>query len=245
MPSNVYTVQGSYGRLLYRRCLKRNQSPTDRACTSRDEDCAQVLPTRLEDAIAGVSVYFRPWKKQLIDGFSAQVLPSELTRQTLHTKDMLLSHPASITGRYTLYVKSAVLLGKVKSFNIRYRIRHSTSETLREEVQALDGLIEGYIASIPPELASPFIRVADLDPMLYTAHLLPQVYVPFYSTYGTSSPLSYEGPSFSCTTRMPTCTLPNARQPPGSSGQPDPSSTTSTNSAHRRLTSCTWIIRVL
>lgn len=110
---------------------------------------------------------------------------------------MLISHPPLSTDSFTLYIKGSILLGKIKTFNVRYKIR--TSDVLnasppdgnspdsgsgqadpREsiEFQMLDRLVGTFIARIPKEFKDPFAvgeGTTRVDPVLYSALLLPHV----------------------------------------------------------------------
>lgn len=119
---------------------------------------------------------------------------------------MLITHPASATDPFTLYIKAAVLLGKVKSFNGRFRYRYTDglafglgaakdgeSNLVNElttidprataEFRTLDNLIETFTAGIPKEFRDPvgLQSGAKLDPILYVAHMVPHMYVRAFS----------------------------------------------------------------
>ncbi|KAG8940390.1 hypothetical protein FRC04_005274 [Tulasnella sp. 424] len=167
--------------------------------TISDDDVSQMMPCRLNDFNSGVYVP--------IQG-----------RQHLFTHKMLTTHPVLTTDSFTLYLKGSVLLGKVKTFNIRFKMRYtdgggptsmggsvytaapldqdqsqpspeylygapsstaSSKVDAREtaEFQVLDNLIRSFISSIPKEFKDPVPTELEvkLDPVLYTAHLLPHV----------------------------------------------------------------------
>ncbi|KAG8903609.1 hypothetical protein FRC00_014646 [Tulasnella sp. 408] len=155
---------------------------------------------------------------------------------------MLITHPPLTTDAFTLYLKGSVLLGKVKSFNVRFKMRYTdgagptamgsstyTASSLYDnhqsnahdpynwaqqaaqqqrspphapapnpaypygapsstagskidpretaEFQLLDNLIRSFISSIPKDFREPVPTDLGikLDPVLYTAHLLPHV----------------------------------------------------------------------
>ncbi len=116
----------------------------------------------------------------------------------------MVTHPPQTTDSFTLYIKAAILLGKVKSFNVRFKIRYSdgvpdvpnsyTSDQPfgypppsppapkgidpREtaEFQILDNLLRNFTNSIPREFKDPVgAGGSRMDPVLYLAHLLPHV----------------------------------------------------------------------
>lgn len=127
------------------------------------------------------------------------------TRQHLLSQNVLITHPPLSTDSFTLYVKAAAILGKVRSFNRRYRQHYAVipispgGERLSpssglgsippdgearardpretKEFKALDDLISAFIASIPKEFKDPVgtSTGAKIDPTLYVAHLLPHM----------------------------------------------------------------------
>ncbi|KIO22819.1 hypothetical protein M407DRAFT_27693 [Tulasnella calospora MUT 4182] len=167
--------------------------------TISDENVSQMMPCRLSD-------------------FNSAVYVPIQGRQHLFAPKMLTTHPASTTDSFTLYLKGSILLGKVKTFNVRFKMRYtdgggptssggsvytaspfnqdqpqpspeypygapsstaSSKIDAREtaEFQVLDNLIRSFSASIPKEFQDPVptkLR-SKLDPVLYTAHLLPHV----------------------------------------------------------------------
>ena len=100
---------------------------------------------------------------------------------------MIISHPPSTTDSFTLYIKGAVLMGKVKMFNARFRSKYDEegqSSSLTEpgasmdprdtaEFQVLDTLITSFKSSFPRDFKDPIGSEGKVDPILYTAHLLP------------------------------------------------------------------------
>ncbi|KAG9043658.1 hypothetical protein FS837_009293 [Tulasnella sp. UAMH 9824] len=167
--------------------------------TLSDDDVSQMMPCRLSD--------FN----------SAAYVPTQ-GRQHLFSPKMLTTHPPLTTDSFTLYVKGSVLLGKIKTFNVRFKMRYTdgggtttygssiygaspfnqdqtgpnleypygapsstaTSKVdAREtaEFQVLDNLIRSFIMSFPKQLKNPVPTELEskLDPVLYTAHLLPHI----------------------------------------------------------------------
>lgn len=116
---------------------------------------------------------------------------------------MLVTHPPLATDSFTPYIKAAALMGKVKTFNNRYRMRYTDSKSApgaestgpakeddnedpRENVefQMLDRLIRTFISRIPTEYKDPFGgEDGVVDPLLYSAHLLPSVSVFFFTEH--------------------------------------------------------------
>ena len=91
--------------------------------------------------------------------------------------DLYFDHPTLSTDSFGIYVKAASLMGKVKTFNLRYRMRYPSpldSPLGWDDLMSLDNTIQSFITSLPREYCTPFIAET-VDPILYTAHLLPQV----------------------------------------------------------------------
>lgn len=122
-----------------------------------------------------------------VDTEPQQHVPT-VSRQYMFTKDLFTSHPMASTDAFTLFVKGALLLGKVKTFNTRLKIRHLTGPAAnwpegvsgmqsKPEFQDLDNFIQGFITTIPKQFQNPVDaeQESKVDPMLYTAHLLPHV----------------------------------------------------------------------
>ncbi|KAG9013634.1 hypothetical protein FRB94_001739 [Tulasnella sp. JGI-2019a] len=126
----------------------------------QDDDISQVFPVRADD-FPGDSVSIHE-------------------RQCLATPDVLVTHPPAITDSFTLYIKAAILLGKVKTFNGRFKLKHGELNENRDpreskEFQMLDSLIEGFKTSIPKELKEFLSANGKLDPTLYMILLLPHL----------------------------------------------------------------------
>lgn len=107
-------------------------------------------------------------------------------RQRIFTENMLFTHPPLTTDSWTLYIKASILVSRVRSLNSRYWIsaaskRHGMSEgwhrppTESEEFRHLDQTIASFTRNIPRAFQDP-VGTA-VDPLLYTAHILPHVYV--------------------------------------------------------------------
>ncbi|KAG8905657.1 hypothetical protein FRB99_008498, partial [Tulasnella sp. 403] len=139
-----------------------------------DDICSQIMPCRLTDFTSG------------------SIVPTQ-GRQKLFTLNMLLTHPPLLTDSFTLYIKASSLLGRVKYFNLRYRIRAaevqakdndtsagrgnaSSNPRDTREFQDLDQLIRDFTGSFPSDFKNPDggDERKKFDPVLYTAHLLPQ-----------------------------------------------------------------------
>jgi len=132
---------------------------------ANEEDVTQIMPCTQSD--------FQ----------SLRVVPRE-GRQTLTSPDYFTYHPPQYTDAFSLYIKGAILLGRVKNFNARFHRHHDQNlgqtatylDPRRSvEFQKMEASIVGLIGSIPKELADPTNEKRDgkVDPVLYLAHLLP------------------------------------------------------------------------
>ncbi|KAG9038131.1 hypothetical protein FRB95_002571 [Tulasnella sp. JGI-2019a] len=149
-----------------------------------DQDCSQILPCRFTDFEAG------------------RFVPTQ-ARQRILTRNALVVHPRLATDSFTLYIKAAVLMGKVKAFNRSFRYRYTDGDEAPKtftdsvpelynrptnsittvkpqetsEFRALDELIDSFVSSIPRDFRDPvgLVSGAKLDPTLYMAHMLPHV----------------------------------------------------------------------
>ena len=107
------------------------------------------------------------------------VLPED--RQWSYAPDLLQTHPENQTDSFILYVKSAILLSRVKTFNLRstgkfYTAMNSMTAIHPQEFdprnspefQELDRLVHNFRQSFPAQFKSP-VNNDGLDPYLYTA----------------------------------------------------------------------------
>ncbi|KIK71105.1 hypothetical protein GYMLUDRAFT_33231 [Collybiopsis luxurians FD-317 M1] len=119
-----------------------------------DQDISQLLPVR-------------------IDQFENGTLVSPSERQWAHSSDLLSVHPDKQTDGLILYVKAAILLSKVKTFNSRFRAKHFAGDgegnlsynTFRADEPVdprntmafidLDGTVTSFIATFPSHLRNP------------------------------------------------------------------------------------------
>ncbi|KAF8592080.1 hypothetical protein K439DRAFT_1401652 [Ramaria rubella] len=139
------------------------------AMTLDDEDITQVMPCLSHEFKNGISI------------------PTG-QRQRLTTPRMLTTHPPEQTDSFVLYVKSTVLLSKVKIFNLRYKSKFQaggppgqgpgpgpqSAVDPRESpaFKGLDSTIASFKMSFPREFRDP-IPNGVVDPHLYVAHLIP------------------------------------------------------------------------
>ncbi|KAI0340132.1 hypothetical protein BDW22DRAFT_441359 [Trametopsis cervina] len=122
------------------------------------------------------------------DQFEQGILVLPEGRQWSYAPDILYKHPEHQTDSFILYVKSAILLSRVKTFNLRFRWRpynpadnsilspqtaafdptHFEAVNSSPEFQQLDEIIDNFRPSFPARLRSPVANDV-LDPYLYTA----------------------------------------------------------------------------
>ncbi|TRM66195.1 hypothetical protein BD626DRAFT_198467 [Schizophyllum amplum] len=139
------------------------------------------------------------------DQFEQGILVSAADRQWAHTHDVLLQNPVEHTDSFVLYVKGAILLSRVKRFNLRFRSQHFIGNPAMSAA-AMDTSTPGastpYMQStqdenfVDPRTSPAFIeleRIANsfrqafpphlrypiqdnvVDNHLYAAHLMPYV----------------------------------------------------------------------
>ncbi|KAG8887360.1 hypothetical protein FRB98_009718 [Tulasnella sp. 332] len=126
----------------------------------QDDDISQLFPVRAKD-------------------FPGASIPIEI-RQRLTTSKSLSTHPPEITDSFTLYIKACIHLGKVKTFNGRFKLKYESAGNVGDprettEFQMLDSAIQRFKISIPKNLCE-FISIdGKVDPTLHMALLLPNV----------------------------------------------------------------------
>ncbi|KAF8922447.1 hypothetical protein CPB85DRAFT_1267627 [Mucidula mucida] len=140
-----------------------------------DQDISQLLPLRGDQYVQG-----------------KLVTPHD--RQWAHIKDLLLVHPEGQVDSFNLYIKSTILLSRVKTFNMRFRAKHFNGDetitsrnplprpTGSSEVDArmsvgfieLDNTISSFLGTFPAHLRSPIMNNT-VDNHLYTACLIVHV----------------------------------------------------------------------
>jgi hypothetical protein len=120
------------------------------------------------------------------------VSPEE--RQWSHDKDIILLHPPERTDSFVLYIKTTILLSRVKTFNVRYKGRYHAGETAfqspsnkprrleemfdprdTEAFQELNSIVLSFRPSWPSHLKDP-IQDGMVDPHLYAASVGSYVY---------------------------------------------------------------------
>ncbi|KAI5124712.1 hypothetical protein M0805_004318 [Coniferiporia weirii] len=76
-----------------------------------DQDVSQLLPVRA-------------------DQFEQGILVPPKTRQWAHSPDMLLNHPLEQTDSFVLYIKSSIVMSRVKNFNLRFRAKNHAGDPM-------------------------------------------------------------------------------------------------------------------
>lgn len=141
-----------------------------------------MMPCRFSDFVAGVSLLTKSTDCTELTLFLVfqEYVPTN-NRQRIFTENMLLVHPPLTTDSWTLYIKGAILLSRVKSFNCRFRISLATKHNgstfnsimENEDFKNVDQSIMDFLQGIPRAYRDPVGTT--VDPLLYMAHLLPQV----------------------------------------------------------------------
>ncbi|KZT05881.1 uncharacterized protein LAESUDRAFT_726455 [Laetiporus sulphureus 93-53] len=123
------------------------------AMTLDDQDVSQLLPVRRDQFEQGILV-----------------LPAE--RQWSHENDMLLTHPEDQIDPFILYIKSTILLSKVKNFNLRFRQRYHTHDPSAMPTKSAKASLTGE--SVDPRETEAFVqldRLITLFKASFPAHL--------------------------------------------------------------------------
>jgi hypothetical protein len=108
-------------------------------------------------------------------------------RQFSNDRNVLTYHPPQHTDSFTLYIKAAMVLSRVKAFNTRFRGRyhagdpalHSPATKIPVSLEDLDpretpafrevdSLVTSWASSFPPQFRAP-IQDETVDPHLYYA----------------------------------------------------------------------------
>jgi len=173
-----------------------------------DQDVSQLLPMSGFNFELGVCMMLLCWlcNSMLNKGLQASWTGSE--RQRALGKDILLLHPEDQADSFNMYIKGTILLSRVKVFNLRFRVKrfmgdpaYMCSPTYSEvwekdsdEVRDLTGdprrtpafveidrIASMFRQSFPVHLRNP-IRDGCVDSHLYSASLIPHLYVNCFSS---------------------------------------------------------------
>jgi hypothetical protein len=171
-----------------------------------DQDVSQLLPMCGFYFELGVCMMLLCWlcNSMLNEGLQASWSGSE--RQQALGKDALLLHPEDQVDSFNLYIKGTMLLSRVKAFNLRFRAKRfmgdpayiysptyaevwekdsDKARNVTADPRRTPGFIEiDHIASMfrqsfPMHLRDP-IRDGCVDSHLYSASLIPHLYVNFF-----------------------------------------------------------------
>ncbi|KIK99029.1 hypothetical protein PAXRUDRAFT_30764 [Paxillus rubicundulus Ve08.2h10] len=132
-----------------------------------DTDIAQLLPLPRATLDAGIPV-------------------SAENRQWSHFRETFLVHPPGITDSFTLYIKTMMIISRIKSFNHRFRVMENIGDLgstvtrmnrwNEPDVRSaptfsqLEELLTSFRCSLPHEFKDPFLD-GHVDTYLYTTHL--------------------------------------------------------------------------
>jgi hypothetical protein len=94
-------------------------------------------------------------------------------RQTINSRNVLTEHPSHLTDSFVLYVKSAILLSRVKNFNAR-TVKYQQHGQIPPDFARMESTINGFLESFPPEYQHP-IHDGVIDPLLLIAHMVPHI----------------------------------------------------------------------
>lgn len=131
--------------------------------------------------------------------FQLLVYPQD--RQWSHDRDVLTQHRDSQTDSFILFIKSTILLSRVKTFNLRFKGKHYNRDASvispnnspvdgestnpdqfdikdAPAFQELESTIQLFKSALPHHLKDPVPKDGQpVDPYLYTAALIPCLYV--------------------------------------------------------------------
>ncbi|KAF9229394.1 hypothetical protein BS17DRAFT_19414 [Gyrodon lividus] len=132
-----------------------------------DNDIAQLLPLPRAKMDAGIPV-------------------SAENRQWSHFKETFLVHPPDITDSFTLYIKTMMIISRIKIFNHRFRVMENLGDLgstvtrmnwwNEPDVRSaptfsqLEELVTSFRCSLPHEFKDPLLN-SRVDTHLYTTHL--------------------------------------------------------------------------
>jgi hypothetical protein len=167
-----------------------------------DQDVSQLLPVKGSDFDLEVSMITMP--SVIVYLYLSEDLQTTWSggeRQHALGKEILLFHPEDEVDSFNLYIKGAILLSRVKSYNLRFRAKRFMGDPAflyaatyaevweKDSDEARDGINDarrtsGFIeidhiasmfrSSFPLHLRHP-IRDGSVDSHLYTASLMPHL----------------------------------------------------------------------
>ncbi|CAL1695475.1 unnamed protein product [Somion occarium] len=134
------------------------------AMSLSDEEISQMLPVTLADFEAGLPI-------------------SQNGRQWSHDADLFSRHPEDHTDPFILYIKSVLLLSRVKNMCLRSRfqyypdlIRNTIAEDprLNAEFHAIESMVDTFRDTLPAQYKRP-IEGEVVDPLLYSVVCTPYI----------------------------------------------------------------------
>lgn len=171
---------------------------------------------------------------------SEQVLIPPEQRQWSHSPGVFLEHPPEQTDAFVLYVKSSLLVSKVKLFNLRFRAKcyagdpkMSLNQTVSpigqlpedidprqtEGFKEIDVLVHSFVDSFPRDFKDP-VKDGVVDAHLLVACISPNVYVPLLPPLLAIN--AYTAVKYYCTICLPIYNTRVANQSGSSWMQPAP-----------------------
>ena len=138
-------------------------------------------------------------------------------RQLSQCSDLLLIHPPNQTDSFVLFIKSTMLLSKVKNFNLRIRAKYFAQDPSlpqayplsdirfdprdTPEFGAMSSLALAFTDSLPTRYKDAMPN-GTVDPLIYSTLMAPSMYVFVISTILIWSHSSESVHSYYCTNHM-------------------------------------------
>lgn len=153
-----------------------------------DKSISQAFPATLENFQRGVRT--QPSCVANSNLMRAKIGVPMQGRQKMNSKDILTHHPPDQTDSFTLYIKSSILLSKVKGFNSTFPLDQEALDNLAapgqhpqhvdprgtSEFQKIESQIWAFRMNIPNHLRNPIINNT-VDGHLLAAYLAQYTYV--------------------------------------------------------------------
>lgn len=117
-------------------------------------------------------------------------------RQRMNSKDILTYHPVDQTDSFTLYVKSSILLSRVKNFNSSFPLNQEALDSLAApdqhpqhvdprstaEFQKIEAQIWAFRLNVPNHLRNPIVNNT-VDGHLLAAYFTQYTYGPYIPSF--------------------------------------------------------------
>ncbi|KAJ6610095.1 hypothetical protein B0H10DRAFT_2166192 [Mycena sp. CBHHK59/15] len=139
-------------------------------CAERLHGCSNGWATSLDDQDISQLLPVRG------DHYEQGTLVTPPNRQWAHSRDLLLLHPDKQTDSFILYIKAAIMISEVKTFNSRFRAKHffgdaSVTSPHNEQINPLepvdprgspafielDNITTSFRSSFPIRLRTPIV----------------------------------------------------------------------------------------